>query len=497
MEEEHLSPEFRKFVQGFHRVIKENNKEYIKTFYEGAWHKNTDKFKAAQNDLPTAERISSLVENDVLFLHLYRELYFRHHYSHFGQQMSIEKRFASWENYNGLFDFFLSKPKPVVLDLPLQWIWDIIDEFLYQYQEFCQYRIKGDRSPAEIQKLKESPKVWNTVSVIKVLHRLISLSDIKKTLEREKSGSGADSSNPFATNPTYSNFGLFGIIGLCRLHCILGDYYLALKTVDPIDMSSKKVNYTTKLTAAHISLFYYTGFAYMMTRRYQDAIKTFCSVLLFCSRQHHTRQYDQKKSDQMYSLLAILLHFCPRRIDEHISNNLKQDHADKILSIQSRENEDTRGADNFSYGCPKFVTPSIPNFDDDIPAPNATAVQKKLFMKEINQCAPLPTIGSYLKLYTTISAANLISLLDQKHDKDTLKMFLARYVHKDFQLQCAPGQSPSQGTRTPASDVTFSVEGDVIQVGDNKITRNYAEVFINHCTILEDIRHDLEKQAKK
>jgi len=31
---------------------------------------------------------------------------------------------------------------PVKLELPEQWLWDIIDEFIYQYQVFCSWRSK-------------------------------------------------------------------------------------------------------------------------------------------------------------------------------------------------------------------------------------------------------------------------------------------------------------------------------------------------------------------
>lgn len=81
---------------------------------------------------------------------------------------------------------------------------------------------------------------------------------------------------------------------------------MTLKAVDGIQLNQKKVRSEyvniliqkglhTNVTAAYTSLYYYTGFAYLMTRRYQDSIKTLSSVLLYLSRmkQYHTRQYDQ------------------------------------------------------------------------------------------------------------------------------------------------------------------------------------------------------------
>jgi hypothetical protein len=54
----------------------------------------------------------------------------------------LEQRFQSYNNYVDLFNSILSAEVPLALDLPIQWLWDIIDEFIYQFQSFCQYRAK-------------------------------------------------------------------------------------------------------------------------------------------------------------------------------------------------------------------------------------------------------------------------------------------------------------------------------------------------------------------
>jgi translation initiation factor 3 subunit L len=53
----------------------------------------------------------------------------------------------------------------------------------------------------------------------------------------------------------------------------------------------------SRVTACHVATYYYVGFAYIVLRRYPDAIRSFVSILNFVSRmrQYHTRsyQYDQ------------------------------------------------------------------------------------------------------------------------------------------------------------------------------------------------------------
>lgn len=57
------------------------------------------------------------------------------------------------------------------------------------------------------------------------------------------------------------------------------------------------------MTACHVTTFYYVAFAYMMMRRYSDAIKTLTHILLFIARtkQYHTRSYQ-------YEQVGVKLH---------------------------------------------------------------------------------------------------------------------------------------------------------------------------------------------
>lgn len=93
-----------------------------------------------------------------IFLILYKEMYFRHIYASIQVNLyikqavlikekrillvffslifkggpSLEQRFESYRNYVKLFNAILSAERPLDLELPIQWLWDIIDEFIYQ-----------------------------------------------------------------------------------------------------------------------------------------------------------------------------------------------------------------------------------------------------------------------------------------------------------------------------------------------------------------------------
>jgi len=195
----------------------------------------------------------------------------------------------------------------------------------------------------------------------------------------------------------------------------------------------------------------------------------------------------------MYALLAILLHFCPKRIDDYINNMLITTHASKVLALQNKDDDLRDIEQNFAYGCPKFVSPVGPSGDDV----SQLALQRKLFIKEINQQSSLPLIRSYLKLYTTIDIHKLANLLEKKHDKDTLRTYLVRFVHKNRQLQWSTGMRPNEGTWTSSTNLDFYIDGEMIHVIDSAVTKRYAEVFLRNCNKLEEIIADLQKQVVK
>ncbi len=74
-----------------------------------------------------------------------QEMYFRHLYAI--QQPSLEARAESWSNYTALFGVILHGN--VNMQLPNGWLWDMIDEFVYQFQSFAQYRGKLSQKSAD------------------------------------------------------------------------------------------------------------------------------------------------------------------------------------------------------------------------------------------------------------------------------------------------------------------------------------------------------------
>ena len=124
--------------------------------------------------------------------------------------------------------------------------------------------------------------IWSSVYVIATLNALATKSDIVHILENEKRD-GPSSAPTTSGHIFIKMIGYYSLIGLLRVHTLLGDYYMAIKCIDCIDFT-KRVQLFSKVVNCQIALFYYTGFVFMMVRRYADAVKFFTQLLTYINR---------------------------------------------------------------------------------------------------------------------------------------------------------------------------------------------------------------------
>lgn len=83
--------------------------------------------------------------------------------------------------------------------------------------------------------------------------------------------------------------------------------------LDGIDLNKKAL--FTRVTGAHVAVYYYVGFSYMMLGRYPDAIRAFSHILFFVLRLKHFQrgsQFDQVSFNAYLvpsNSVLTLLHF--------------------------------------------------------------------------------------------------------------------------------------------------------------------------------------------
>jgi len=489
----------KNFIIYFHKQVTEGNLEEIKRIYDEKFNKLTEEYFTKES-WPSAEVVAPLVQDDILFLTLYKELYYRHIYSRL--KPSVEDRIGSYHNYCELFNYILDDRTPCGLVLPNQWMWDIIDEFIYQFQSFCQYRAKViTKNEDELIMLREKAQmVWNVHSVLNVLYCLVDTSRINEQLEAFGNDEDPDTvAGDYGKLPLYKMMGYFSLIGLLRLHSLLGDYYQAIKVLASVDLNSEKKEVYSRVAACQVTTYYYVGFAYMMMRRYGDAIRTFTNVLQYAMRAKQTiqtkstNQFDaiKKQTEQMYQLLAICLVLCPQRIDEQVNGQMKEKLADKMLKMQ--KGDLAMFEELFSWSCPKFIAAMPPNYD----APPANChmepfnLQLRMFLEEVQQQSIIPIIRSYLKLYTTMSIPKLASLSDL--DEDTLQTALLCFKHKQRNMTWTKGTDALEGELLSKPETDFYIDMDMIHIADTKIARKYGDFFVRQITKIEEVNKTLWK----
>jgi len=302
----------------------------------------------------------------------------------------------------------------------------------------------------------------------------------------------------YGNRPLYKMLGYYSIIGLLRVHCLLGDFSLALKTLDDIELSKKAM--FARVVAAHFDTYYYVGFSYMMMRRYADAIRMFSHILVYVNRTKNFQknaQYDAitKKSDLMYALIAICVALQPTRLDDTIHSALREKYGEDLNRMQRGGPEAlSLFEDLFTKACPKFISPTLPDFDN--PEINVDPVNHHLsiFMDEVKNNMMSPTVKSYLKLYSTMDLNKLAGFLDVK--PDTLRNWLLVNKQRSRQVRWTEG-GLLEGEVVNNSDLDYAMQGvsrldqyrtwhfvdisqDLIHVSEAKVGRKLVDWYLRN-----------------
>ncbi|KAB8338880.1 hypothetical protein FH972_021824 [Carpinus fangiana] len=399
---------------------------------------------------------------------------------------NLEAKFASYDNYCSLFHYILNSEGPVDLELPsYYWAWDVIDEFIYQFNSFCSFRqraaLKNDNEE-EITILRENPNTWGCYNVLNVLYSLIQKSQITEQLAAMKRGENGDAfAGEYGNRPLYKMLGYFSIVGLLRVHCLLGDFSLAVKTLDDIELNKKAM--FARVMAAHFDTYYYVGFSYMMMRRYADAIRMFSHILVYVSRTKNFQknaQYDTitKKTDQMYALIAICVAFQPTRLDDTIHSALREKYGEDLNRMQRGGPDSLSLFENlFKTACPRFIAPTPPDFDN--PSVNVDPIDHhlRIFMDEVRNNMWSPTVKSYLKLYTTMDLKKLAGFLDVSPEQ--LRNWLLVNKQRSRQVRWSEGNL-LEGDVVNSSDLDYAMQGDLIHISEAKVGRRLVDWYLRN-----------------
>lgn len=457
------------------------NASEMARLYDREFHALTNNY-FKQSSWPEPSAVAPLVDDDATFLVLYKQLYFRHMFSKL--QPTFEFKVASWENYCEIFDGVLDGSLEVDA-LPSQWTFDLVNEFVYQYQSFSQYRAKvaaSTKSDHETAQYETHKGIWDTTAVLNYLHAIVHKSNIRAVLKKD-----ADAQSTFL-----KELGYYALICLSRAHVLYGDYYTSLQLLSPIDLYNKGSldkkatdQIHEKAPLCHVSVFYHRGVAQLMLEDFAGAIRSFSTIILQVhrSRNYYARfaDYDQlnKHTEKAVALLAIALFLCPSlRVNEQLLALIRDKYSDKQSKLQKGELAVLN--DWFSFATPKFILPNLvataTSGDKTNRSQEVSQLQLANFIAIVERQQHVPSLRAYVKLYRSISLDKLARF--RSVDVDTVRSELIAYKRNGS--SDASTATSSTAARQSQSDVHFYLENDVVRVDDELPNQRTGDFFINH-----------------
>ena len=522
------------FVFDLHDVTRRSHRqEEMKNLYSQTFPDLCNKYFGSE-EWPEAEAISGECDGDLMFLGFYKELKARHYHTHL--RPSLSDKISHWKIYTDLFDLILRKDDGLYeggggeFHILPEWAFEIMHEFVYQFQGFCQLRSQlhaksgsqtiTKQTTENLQILTENKDAWAVETVMYYLSKLIATSNIKE-----------DNSGKLAPGQTHHLLGYFAAVSLSRLECLLGDYSASVESLSHVDVFSKSELFSP-LFACKLSIFYHLGISYFVNHRFKDCVKIFQVMCLSIQKGLQTGQlkklfgYDQfqKLNEKMITVLAIVYHVCPSiKIEESLVRLIVDKYAEKFAKIDAAVADPTNTETTESYEdllgfcVPKFVSPTCPDYSKKTTkniCNEAYKQQIRLIANQIKHYQSLPKLRSYLKLYTSIGVQKLAGFNDV--DEDTFLNWLLTYKNKSLQPELAPRErrekdaglqsvdelvsgvsnvalSDKKEIINSVIDIQYYVDQSMmIHVFEEVRERNYDRYFVAQIQNLEEIYEDVK-----
>jgi len=493
MSEDYSVPDqVRGFVKSLTKLLRSRRISDLAQLYDQEWHKTTDRlFKSTA--WPTVDQIAGLVDNDELTKMVYKELYYRH--LHAKMQPTMEERFESFGNYLALFDALLgfNATQPEI-ELPNSWTWDMLDDFVSQFQSYHLIRnrpLSSGLTSEELKMLIDYEHMWSVQTVEQYLSAFVS------KLNGESDNNDEAESKEVQASTFYQALGHYALVSLVRFNTLMGDYYGALQVMDRKDLVHKRSMFT-KVFSCHLTLYYSMGFCYFMLRRYLDALKTVSTLLLYVSRAKHAipRHSGQsvllQRLERVWALLSLASAFAPQTYDDLQNDAAAKFGADRLARVQKLDTEALK--EIFALAAPLFISPATPNYQDETANPNIFEQQLSVFLREVSQRLPISDCVAYLKLCTNISTTKLAHLLNVNEPQLVSNLLLVKHKTRNLRWRGGP---PSRGEYMSLGEVEFSLAKDNVAVTQYSSARRYGDFFIRNILKFQEMIEDLTARPQR
>lgn len=467
-----LPDDVQSFLINLNDSITRRDVDRIRYFHENVHNMLTFKYYS-KTRWPSPSAVEGLIDsfecNPELTKLLYAEQYYRHLFAKFPNHVKWADRVSSWKNYISLFSYLLlrwsssAEPQNIQMPeslrecfegagisvsyekegeicLPPEMIHGIVDEFLYQFQDTCRYRTRiahvismSEPAQSEGRPVKVDQDIWRCDIIFQIFQSFIDLSGVRDLMRAEGAAPQQEQIQTLGSVdsiPIRYQLGFFSVLGLLRLHVLLGSYYTAIEVSNGVDCQLFRP-LLWRVQAAYVSYLYYLGFSYMMLQRYIDAIRVFQqSTVSFASNSigsggssSHASPYQHDAVGKFVDRMSWLMLFCQllsygsstsfNRMEESLSHQSDRKSSPSFSPLGS---DTSNWRELLSKVSPRFISPSIP-----VVSPRDAMIkidQSEPQQRQMHTFSPLmhlfelcSMIRSFTKLYNNLNVDTLASLM--------------------------------------------------------------------------------------
>eukprot|EP00392_Amoebophrya_sp_AT5.2_P002624 g2629.t1 len=338
-ENQEIQMTVRNFLEDFAMQVTESRVDDVDDMFVKEYPKVSEAIfrgKHGKNQkMPSlTDALSCLGDNHNVHL-LYKELYYRHIFSKMDKAVTVEDRIDAWNNYQQIFERLqkdltgeTSGGHSLLKSMPISWLWELLDEFLYHYTTYCHFKAKtaqaknksGNNEQHQAKKdhdysmVVENKQVFDSGEVFLTLKTLIAETNIDAYLAAMKESGNADGVEILSEQAKF--MGYFAKIQQVRFHLMLGEYEPALEVVQQMDFGYANSLYY-RSPAAHVSLSYFVAFSLFMSDRFSDCAEVVSKNLQFILKLQRfpplweMYQPTGKIQDKMMRILTLAQVFSP------------------------------------------------------------------------------------------------------------------------------------------------------------------------------------------
>lgn len=316
---------------------------------------------------------------------LYNFLYYKHLFTD-KNVMQMDAK-GSWMNFIDLFTVIYSSDN---FPLPTWFLWDILDEFVFQMTVVYQKKIFGRVE-------------WSVAEVLKLLDTLTEACGVLEKLQHPDSAEEVVKSGS-----TKSLLGFFALISKSKVNVLLGDYYSALSDLKPLDIYNNGRTLLQRVSPAYISLLFHVGFSYLMLSRFEDASNSFRHCLMIKSVGRKFSERVQLDAAYMFVCARVLGGMPITNVSSFLDIRKAFSFDDDKESLRAGDEE--RFREVFDRSSPKFIT--VPSNPPTVRTSEGKELQARMFRRAVQQQQEIIKLRGYFGVYQNAKMDLLKTLLD-------------------------------------------------------------------------------------